>query len=238
METLNQSLFLLIDASANPNPAVVMIALLFANYAIWLVPLTLVVGWLRGDDATRRSLIESSASALVALFAAQVIGTLWPHPRPFMIGLGRTLLSHAADASFPSDHLTLLWAVAFSLSMHRATRTTGVRLALLGVPVAWARVYVGVHFPFDIAGAALVAVVSALLSARCGTWFAMAARARGHGRLSPAVRAAHPLWLGITMNLTLPLPAHSAPIPSYTANFGTIDRCAMMPVHSRQALRS
>jgi undecaprenyl-diphosphatase len=179
METLNQSLFLLIDASANPNPAVVMIALLFANYAIWLVPLTLVVGWLRGDDATRPSLIEASASALVALFAAQVIGTLWPHPRPFMIGLGRTLLSHAADASFPSDHLTLLWAVAFSLSMHCATRATGARLALLGVPVAWARVYLGVHFPFDIAGAALVAVVSAFLSARCGTWFA-----------KPVVRAA------------------------------------------------
>lgn len=41
-----------------------------------------------------------------------------------MIGLGHTLITHAADSSFPSDHLTLLWAVAFSFLMHLA-RTWG-----------------------------------------------------------------------------------------------------------------
>ena len=74
MEALNQPLFLLINASAHPNPHVVPLAFVFADYAIWLVPLGLVAGWLRGDDALRRRLIEASASALAALVVAQVIG--------------------------------------------------------------------------------------------------------------------------------------------------------------------
>jgi undecaprenyl-diphosphatase len=34
---------------------------------------------------------------------------------------------------------------------------------LLGLPVAWARIYLGVHFPLDILGAAFVGLGSARL---------------------------------------------------------------------------
>jgi undecaprenyl-diphosphatase len=172
METLNRSLFSLINASTQPESAIVTLAMLFGEYAIWLVPATLVLRWLRGNDIVRQRLTEASASALLALLVAQIIGVMWPHPRPFMIGLGHTLIVHGADSSFPSDHLTFLWAVAFSLLMHPEARRAGWVLALLGLPMAWARIYIGVHFPFDIAGAALVSGVSAWLCALTGRWFA------------------------------------------------------------------
>jgi undecaprenyl-diphosphatase len=44
-------------------------------------------------------------------------------------------------------------------------------LALLGLPVAWARIYLGVHFPLDMAGAALVTALSAWLAFREVRWF-------------------------------------------------------------------
>jgi undecaprenyl-diphosphatase len=34
------------------------------------------------------------------------------------------------------------------------------------VPIAWARLYLGVHFPLDMVGAAMVAVMSAWLAFR------------------------------------------------------------------------
>lgn len=172
MEAFNQTLFLLIGASAQPDSGVVALALLFGEYAIWLVPITLVLGWLRGGDTLRHWLIEASVSALLALLAAQIIGIVWPHPRPFVIGLGHNLIAHGADSSFPSDHLTFLWAVAFSLLMHPESRRAGAALALLGLPMAWARIYLGVHFPFDIAGAALVSALSAWLCVLSGRWLA------------------------------------------------------------------
>ena len=142
------------------------IATFFAEYAIWALPAIIGFGWLRGSKNTRKVLLEATASGLAGLLINQIIGLVWQHPRPFMIGLGHTLIPHAADSSFPSDHLTLLWAVAFSFLMHRSPRLAGIALALLGLPVAWARIYLGVHFPLDIVGAALVAVLSAWLAFR------------------------------------------------------------------------
>lgn len=55
--------------------------------------------------------------------------------------------------------------------MYRRLRMVGTTLALLGLPVACARIYLGVHFPFDMLGAAVVAVLSAWL-AMCSTrWY-------------------------------------------------------------------
>ncbi len=42
----------------------------------------------------------------------------------------------------------------------------------LGLPMAWARIYIGCIFPFDIVGAALVSGISAWLCALTGRWFA------------------------------------------------------------------
>lgn len=166
MEDLNHALFLWLNAPGHPSTLLLVIATFFAEYAIWALPVIIGFGWLRGNEHTRKVLLEATASGLAGLLINQIIGLVWQHPRPFMIGLGHTLIPHAADSSFPSDHLTLLWAVAFSFLMHRSPRLVGMALALLGLPVAWARIYLGVHFPLDMVGAALVAWLSAWLAFR------------------------------------------------------------------------
>ncbi len=171
MEALNRSLYLAINAPDHPAALVVAAAAIFGEYAIWIVPAMVGLGWLRGDTSTRKILLEATASALSGLFANQLIALVWQHPRPFMIGLGNTLIPHVADSSFPSDHLTLLWAVAFSLLMQGRSRRVGLALALLGIPMAWARIYLGVHFPLDMAGAALVALLSAGGAHWAAPWF-------------------------------------------------------------------
>lgn len=166
MEDLNHALFLWLNAPEHPSTLLLAIATFFAEYVIWALPAIIGIGWLRGSEHTRKVLLEATASGLVGLLINQIIGLIWQHPRPFIIGLGHTLIPHAADSSFPSDHLTLLWAVAFSFLMHRSPRMAGLALALLGLPVAWARIYLGVHFPLDMVGAALVAGLGAWLAFR------------------------------------------------------------------------
>ncbi|KAA0891396.1 undecaprenyl-diphosphatase [Oryzomonas rubra] len=164
MEKFNEALFLTINAPAHPQALLLALARGLAEWSIWLIPLFLALGWLRGDGRQRRLMLEAAASGGAGLLINQGIGLLWQHPRPFMIGLGHTFLAHAPDSSFPSDHATLIWAVAFSLLLHERTRAAGLALALLGLPVAWARIYLGVHFPLDMAGAAMVALVAARLA--------------------------------------------------------------------------
>lgn len=138
MEELNHSLFLLINASPHPSPILLNAAMLCAEWLVFLVPAILLSGWLRGGEQTRKLMLEAAACGVLALSVSMLVGALWPHPRPFMIGLGTNFLAHAADSSFPSDHLTLQWSVAFSFLLHRQLRTLGLALSLLGLPMAWA----------------------------------------------------------------------------------------------------
>ena len=171
MESLNHTLFLWLNAPEHPSALALQLAVLFAEQLIWALPLLVAIGWLRGCEATKKALLVASASGLLGLLINQIIGLAWSHPRPFMIGLGHTLIFHAADSSFPSDHLTLWWALAFSLLLQPVCRSAGTGLALLGLPIAWARIYLGVHFPFDMVGAVAVAAWSAWLGLQAAHWY-------------------------------------------------------------------
>jgi len=166
MEALNQSLFLWINAPANPSPALVALAILFARWLIWLLPLGAVIGFIVSPPATRRILLAAGKATAWGVLISLLISHFWYHPRPFAMlpPLGHQLLAHAPDASFPSHHLTPWWAFAFCLCFYAHTRLWGWGLVLLGLPMAWARIYLGVHFPFDMLGAAVVGALCAGLN--------------------------------------------------------------------------
>ncbi|VVD61421.1 undecaprenyl-diphosphatase [Pandoraea terrigena] len=170
MERLNDTLFLMLNASALPTPPVFGMAVFFAQYLILTVPVAMGLLWLRADEAQRRSLIAAAMAGAIGLAVNQAIGWVWQHPRPFVVGIGHTYLAHAADSSFPSDHLTLIWSVACALMLDNRTRTAGVAAALLGLPVAWARIFLGVHYPMDMAGSVIVAGISVWLVTRHMRW--------------------------------------------------------------------
>lgn len=171
METFNETLFLFLNATAEPDIAIVLIAKLFADVAIFSVPISLIGGWLRGDADKRKHMLVATVAGLLGLFINQLIGLVWQHPRPFMIGLGHTLIPHVADSSFPSDHLTLIWSVAFTFLVYQRLRLIGVILSVLGLPMAWARIYLGVHFPLDMIGAAIVSGAVVLLNFHIAAWY-------------------------------------------------------------------
>jgi len=81
-------------------------------------------------------------------------------------------MAHVPDPSFPSDHATVFFALGVTL-LRSPWRPLGVLVLLFGVAVGWARVYLGVHFPFDIVGSLAVAVLSSSLAWRmlASSWF-------------------------------------------------------------------
>ena len=153
MQSLN--LWVFQHLSLAPNTAMPLVDLVhaWAEAPLFVVPATLVVGWLMGGTRRRVAMLHATAAAFIALGAAQVMGLLWPHPRPFALGLSPLWSPHLNDSSFPSDHLTLLSAVATAWACHPVTRQWALAMALLAIPVAWARIALGLHFPADMLGA-------------------------------------------------------------------------------------
>ena len=155
-EAFNQALFLAINATTSTPHWQIDVASFIADYVIYLVPLMLVALWLPGSRHARATALRACSVTLLALAFNQLIGLVWLHPRPFMIGLGQTFIEHAPDSSFPSDHGTVFACITLTLLLARL-RWSGSLMLVAGLAVAWARVFVGVHFPFDMAGAVLVA---------------------------------------------------------------------------------
>lgn len=164
LESFNQSLFLLINADPATPVWRIHAALLVANQLILLVPGALAAMWLWGGDAQRNLALKVLASIGVALFASYMFGALWPHPRPFAIGLGHAFFPHKATSSFPSNHTIIIATFAFALILDRRWAVWGWVTLAASVLVGTARVYLGVHFPLDIAGGLVLAPVAAAIA--------------------------------------------------------------------------
>lgn len=159
LEHINHQVFLAINAGPDTPTWLLGFARLIATAPLFLLPPILLGLWCWGDRAKRGALLRALGVTLFALLMGFLIGALWPHPRPFVIGLGHAWLQHADNASFPSDHLTIFASLALSLLFDEAYLLGGV-LALVGLAVGYARVYLGIHFPLDMLGALAVSAIS------------------------------------------------------------------------------
>lgn len=92
------------------------------------------------------------------LMAGSWLNALFNRPRPFAAGLPVHLLFYQpTDPSFPSNLAAVVFGLA--LGVWLMNKRAGSWLFLMAIAACFARVYVGIHYPFDIVGGFLLAVI-------------------------------------------------------------------------------
>jgi undecaprenyl-diphosphatase len=160
LHTLNA---LLVHHDDVEDPVVAYVNAAEVLFVGMLVLAFVVVGGHR-RRATQRAAVAAGLSAGVALALAQVIARVVERPRPFVADPGAVHLfaRHAADPGFPSDHATAAFAIGVALLLRR--RAWGTVVLVLATVLAVGRVAMGVHYPSDVLGGALLgAAVAAVL---------------------------------------------------------------------------
>jgi undecaprenyl-diphosphatase len=105
-------------------------------------------------------LVLTLVAVAVADWSATALKALVDRPRPpLRYTEPKTLVAVPHDASFPSGHAATSFAAATMLSFSFPRLTPW--LYLLATAVAFSRVYVGVHYPLDVIGGALLGVLVA-----------------------------------------------------------------------------
>ncbi|GHE72622.1 undecaprenyl-diphosphatase [Camelimonas fluminis] len=163
MTDIDQSIFSILNAGPAPNGIVVWLAIVAARYVILAIPVYMAFLWIGGGRRDRLTVIALLLALGMALAVSYLIGQAAFRPRPFMLGLGHQLIEHRESASFPSNHGLAFAVWASVMFMLRRFRVAWIAV-LLGVIVAWSRIYLGVHFPFDMLGAVLIAIPIAMAS--------------------------------------------------------------------------
>jgi undecaprenyl-diphosphatase len=127
-----------------------------------LAVLFLATGKWRSVNA-RHGVVAAGFSALLALGIAHLITEFWDRARPYEAHptAAHLFISPSSDPSFPSDHATAAFAIAVAIWL-RSRKAGWLALAMATI-LAVSRVAVGVHYPGDVIGGALIGTASALI---------------------------------------------------------------------------
>jgi undecaprenyl-diphosphatase len=138
----------------------------YVNLAEILFLAMLVLAFLlagRRRPEIRRAAVAAGLSAGLGLAAAQVITRIVDRPRPFVAHPASVHLfaHHAADPGFPSDHATAAFAIGVALLLRN--RRWGAVVLVFATILAVGRVAMGVHYPTDVIGGAVLGTLAALV---------------------------------------------------------------------------
>jgi undecaprenyl-diphosphatase len=131
--------------------------------SVAIVALLFLVPWPRRALERRAGAVTGTFAAGLALLVAQPIAHLVDRSRPFVDHPANShlLVHHAKDVGFPSDHATGTFALAMGVWLYDTF--TGAVLFVIAALIAFSRVYVGVHYPGDVLGGAVLGIAAALL---------------------------------------------------------------------------
>lgn len=165
-QSMQHDWFESVNHFARITPALHTPMRVYAGYGIVLFAALLALAWWQArhapDPRPMAAALWAPVGALVALALNQPLGNFVGETRPYTVFPHALLLvAHSQDFSFPSDHAVMAGAVAAGVSL--SNRRLGVLTAVAAVVLAFARVYVGAHFPLDVIagllfGAAVVGV--------------------------------------------------------------------------------
>jgi membrane-associated phospholipid phosphatase len=156
--------FLDVNRISRSTPALHDPIRIYAVYGIVLFALLLGLGWWfarrSGSPRAMAAALWAPVGTVLAVWLNQPLGRAVHEARPYTVYPHElVLVTRTHDFSFPSDHAVMAGAVTVGLLL--VDRRLGLVTALAALLLAFARVYVGAHFPADVvAGLLFGAAVS------------------------------------------------------------------------------
>ena len=119
--------------------------------------------WIGGRSRLERHVTVACGLSFIAGLGLNQLILLFVHrARPYDVSVTHCLIAPSSDASFPSDHTTAAFAIAFAYLLHRRFPLAFSFLggaALMG----FSRIFLGLHYFGDVIGGVATAFVAAWL---------------------------------------------------------------------------
>ena len=135
------------------------------NYVNIAIPVgVLVDGLIRNDTRTEKNALYIATSTATTYLLNLAIKHLVKRPRPFITDTHLTPVYRPGEFSFPSGHTSSVFSAVTSLSRAYPKWYVIAPSFVWASAVGYSRMYLGVHYPTDVTGGAILGA---------GTAFAM-----------------------------------------------------------------
>ncbi|MED0987285.1 undecaprenyl-diphosphatase [Bacillus paramycoides] len=160
---MNYTVFQWINNFAGSSKLLDTLMIAITNSVPYVAILFMLILWFNNgkkENAIRKqyTVLYTTLSVSIALLVNVLIHAVYYHPRPFITHHVNQLVPHAADSSFVSDHSVLVFSIAFAFIL-RGEKLKYIAL-IWAILVGVSRMYVGVHYPLDILGAAFLTFIT------------------------------------------------------------------------------
>ncbi|EHQ30611.1 phosphatase PAP2 family protein [Mucilaginibacter paludis] len=126
------------------------------------VPAGLFIGGVIGhDQQMRQNALYVGSSTVLSYALTTLIKHIVKRPRPFVRNINFVPVYRAQNSSFPSGHTSSTFATATALSIAYPKWYVIAPSYLWAGAVGYSRMYLGVHYPTDVAGGIVVGAGSA-----------------------------------------------------------------------------
>lgn len=157
---MNDTLLLLINGFAGQSDFLDALMVFLARDLVYIMfAMTLLCIGILMYKNERMPVVYFFVTLGVSFVLLQLMSLLNVDHRPFMDHHLTQLIPHAPGKSFPSDHTTVSTAIAAGILFLTRFKKTGAALLVCAALIGFARIFVGVHYPADIAGGLFTGLV-------------------------------------------------------------------------------
>lgn len=136
------------------------------NYAVPVFAVVLLAMWFAGNEFMKKTVVYSTISGIIGILVNYLIAKIYFEARPFVTYDDiNVLVEHASDASFPSDHTTGAIALAFAIALRN--KKIGCIMMVFALLTGFSRIYVGNHYPGDVAAGIIIGIAVAFIVNKC-----------------------------------------------------------------------
>jgi membrane-associated phospholipid phosphatase len=157
---------IMIDIQNQRTPAKTGLFLFLSNtyrYGDIGVPAGLLVaGTINNDKGMRENAAFVASSTALSYGVMLLLKHIVKRPRPFIQNINIVPVYRAGSTSFPSGHASTTMSTAMALSMAYPKWYVIAPAFLWAGSVSYSRMYLGVHYPTDVAAGTAIGIGSAL----------------------------------------------------------------------------
>jgi undecaprenyl-diphosphatase len=112
-----------------------------------------------GDRKWKLACGSGFAAAALSYVVAFVVHHAWDRPRPYETHQISHPWSNTTDATFPSDHTTVSFAIAFAVLAFDTV--AGLIFLAVAAIIGIGRLFIGAHYPSDIGAGIVIGLLAA-----------------------------------------------------------------------------